>query len=108
MFLRQTMAWTVFLQSDLYVKQLIRKRMNISDKDEIPTRLLVPASVFVAFMNTCLVMPFDCVKTHLEKVNPSETYINTFRIIYRQSGMLGFFTGFRLRFLLYFHPRAPN
>jgi len=47
-------------------------------------------------------MPFDCVKTHMEKRDPTSTYIQTFRNIYRQGGMLGFFTGFRLRFLLYF------
>lgn len=57
--------------------------MNIAEKEEIPTRFLIPASFIVAFANTFLVMPFDCVKTHLEKVNPSETYLNTFRIIYR-------------------------
>ena len=64
--------------------------------------MLIPASVFVALTNTTLVMPLDCVKTHLEKVDPTETYLRTFKTIYRQGGLLGFFTGFRLRFLLYF------
>ena len=58
--------------------------------------------MFVALCNTTLVMPLDCVKTHLEKVNPSGTYLNTFKVIYGQAGLMGFFTGFRLRFLLYF------
>ena len=39
-------------------------------------------SVAVALVNTALVMPLDCVKTHLEKVNPTETYLNSFRSIY--------------------------
>jgi len=48
-------------------------------------------------------MPFDCIKTHLEKVNPSATYSGAIKEIYNQSGrsVLGFFTGVRLRFLLH-------
>lgn len=56
----------------------------------------------VALANTSLVMPFDCVKTHMEKRDPTSTYLNTFRNIYNQAGMIGFFTGYRIRFLLYF------
>lgn len=65
--------------------------------------MLVPASALVALVNTCMVMPFDCVKTHLEKVSPSATYKQAVQEIYKQSGnsYLGFFTGVRLRFLLH-------
>ena len=76
--------------------------MHYPDTQEIPTKLLIPASMIVAAINTTLVMPFDCVKTHMEKRDPTSTYLNTFRNIYRQGGMLSFFTGFRLRFMLYF------
>ena len=55
----------------------------------------------VALTNTSVVMPLDCVKTHMEKRDPTSTYLNTFRTIYRQAGFIGFFTGFRLRFILY-------
>lgn len=61
----------------------------------------MPASVIVALVNTTVVMPFDCVKTHMEKVDPTSTYLKTFSNIYSQAGILGFFTGMRLRFLLY-------
>ena len=50
---------------------------------------------------TTVVMPFDCVKTHMEKYNPTSSIIETFRKIYGQRGILGFFTGVRLRFCLY-------
>lgn len=54
-------------------------------------------------VNTAIVMPLDCVKTHMEKVDPTSTYINTFKTIYeRGGGMGGFFTGYRLRFMLHF------
>jgi len=47
-------------------------------------------------------MPFDCVKTHMEKVNPTSTYVEAAQAIYQKGGALGFFTGVRLRFMLYF------
>ena len=80
---------------------MIRKILHIPEKKEIPTRYLIPASFVVALMNTTLVMPLDCVKTHMEKKDPTSTYLNSFRTIYNQGGMFGFFTGFRLRFLMY-------
>ena len=63
---------------------------------------MVPASVIVAFTNTSLVMPFDCIKTHMEKVNPTSSYAEAIKAIYSKAGFLGFFTGVRIRFLLYF------
>jgi hypothetical protein len=75
--------------------------MGIREHEQIPTRYLMPASVLVALINTSMVIPFDCVKTHMEKKDPTLTYMNTFKTIYRQAGMFGFFTGIRLRFLLY-------
>lgn len=95
------MAWTVFLQADLFVKKKIRKWKEIPSNVEIPTKYLIPASLFVALLNTTLVMPFDCAKTHMEKKDPTGTYLNTFRNVYNQAGMIGFYTGFRLRFLMY-------
>lgn len=102
LFARQAIAWTVFLQSDLFVRSTIRKIMKYNEKEEIPSKYLVFASVCVALMNTTLIMPFDCVKTHMEKRDPTNTYLNTFRNIYRQGGMLSFFTGYRIRFIMYF------
>ena len=76
--------------------------MKYEDKQEIPGMFLLPASMVVALINTTLVMPFDCVKTHMEKRDPSSTYLGSFRVIYNQGGIISFFTGFRLRFMLYF------
>ena len=56
----------------------------------------------ITLINTTLVMPFDCVKTHMEKRDPTSTYLQTFRNIYREAGIITFFTGFRIRFMMYF------
>jgi hypothetical protein len=82
LFTRQAISWTVFLQTDFFVKQTIRKAYTITHEQAIPTKLLLPASLCVALINTAIVMPFDCVKTHMEKVDPTSTYLNTFRTIY--------------------------
>jgi hypothetical protein len=103
LFTRQAISWTVFLQTDFFVKQTIRKAYTITPEQAIPTKLLLPASLCVALINTAIVMPFDCVKTHMEKVDPTSTYLNTFRTIYTQGGgVTAFFTGYRLRFMLHF------
>jgi len=39
---------------------------------------LILASVFVAIINTTFVMPLDCVKTHMEKVDPQSNYIGAY------------------------------
>lgn len=103
LFTRQLISWSAFLQTDLFVKKQIRKAKGIPDNENIPVSYLVPASALVALVNTSIVMPFDCVKTHMAKVNPECSYLAAFHEIYRKSGnsYLGFFTGVRLRFLLY-------
>ena len=90
------------MQTDLFVKSRIRKLVNLREDEEISAYYLLPASIIVAFSNTSLVMPFDCIKTHMEKVNPTSTYLEAAQAIYHKGGVLGFFTGVRLRFMLYF------
>lgn len=81
--MRQAISWSAFLQTDLYIKTTLRRVYQIKKEESIPTRLLMPASLLVAMVNTAIVMPFDCVKTHMEKVDPTSTYVNTFKTIYR-------------------------
>ena len=100
--IRQSLNFTVFLQTDLFVKSKIRLFVDLRDDEEISSYYLIPASLIVAISNTCLVMPLDCLKTHMEKVNPTATYAEAAKAIYNKGGALGFFTGVRLRFMLYF------
>jgi hypothetical protein len=51
----------------------------LKENEAIPVSLLMPASAIVALINTTIIMPLDCVKTHLEKVNPSSTYLGAFK-----------------------------
>ena len=103
LFARQLASWSAFLQTDHFIKMKIRAFYEIKESDPIPTSLLMPASALVALCNTALVMPLDCIKTHLAKANPEQTYLGAISEIYQKSGnsYTGFFTGIRLRFLLY-------
>ena len=78
LFLRQLVSWSTLLQTDHFAKTKIRKALEIESHQKIPALYLVPASVLVALVNTSFVMPLDCVKTHMEKVNPQSTYTADF------------------------------
>lgn len=47
------------------------------------------------------VMPFDIMKTMMQKVKPMGTLGETVKEIYREVGMKGFFVAWRVRYLLY-------
>ena len=74
LFLRQLISWSVFLQTDLLTKKLIRKTYSIPDTEQIPAKLLMMSGCIVALVNTSIIMPIDCIKTHLEKVGNSKSY----------------------------------
>ena len=62
--LRQMVAWTFFLQADLFMKQKIRKIWGIKENENISSKYLIPASFGVAVVSTVIIMPFDSLKTH--------------------------------------------
>ena len=51
-------------------------------------------------------MPFDVIKTYLQKHDPSGKISKAAKIIWKQNGWKGFFIGWRLRFIMYFSHAA--
>lgn len=100
LFLKQSMAITLLLQSDLFVKTIIRKHLNLIKGEAIPISYLIPASIAVALINTTLAIPLEVLKTQMEKVDSTLTYQNTFNSV-SKNGYSAFFTGYRLRLALY-------
>jgi hypothetical protein len=47
------------------------------------------------------VMPFDAMKTMMQKVKPTDNLQTTVRSVFREAGIKGFFVGWRVRYLLY-------
>ena len=47
------------------------------------------------------VMPFDAMKTMMQKVKPTQTLGDTVSEVWREAGIKGFFVGWRVRYMLY-------
>jgi len=104
LFSRQIVAWVSFLQADLAVKTFLRRSLNIQPGEAIPSKYLLPGSFCVAAANTLAVMPFDALKTWMQRVDPSSSMVVALKQIYEQGGVKGYFVGWRLRFMMYlFH-----
>jgi hypothetical protein len=105
LFLRQSIAWVCFLQADLRLKQAVRKIKNIPEEDSIPTKYLMVASVVGAVISTIIIMPFDSLKTNQQLYDKQgaqqERYSEISKRIYAESGVRGFFVGWRIRFSMY-------
>ena len=102
LFARQVATWTIFLQSDLLIKTMIRKYNNMPEDAPLTNKQLSLSVVFVALMNTSIIMPMDVVKTYFQKADPSTKYLDAYKSIYKQGGFFGLFTGFRPRLALNF------
>jgi hypothetical protein len=64
---RQTVAWVTFLIADQQMKDVLRHHLLLNRSEAIPARHLMVGSMFVALINTVVIMPFDCIKTHMQK-----------------------------------------
>ena len=69
LFTRQCVAWVTFLVADSKMKSTLRLYLDIPQTERIPSSYLVPGSIVVAICNTLLIMPFDSMKTHLQREN---------------------------------------
>ena len=114
-FLKQTVAWTTFLQADAFYKNQVRKYFEIKDKDMITGYKFALWSLMISMTTIFCVMPFDNIKTYLQKYNlelidgkkveKSKSHISittAIRKIYRRAGLFGFFTGFRVKLFVHF------
>jgi Mitochondrial carrier protein len=58
-------------------------------------------SLFVSLINVMCVMPFDAMKTMMQKVKPTSNLTETAKEVFREAGFKGFFVAWRVRYLLY-------
>lgn len=110
---RQLVVWTSFLQADTFIKNQVRKFYKIPEAEMITGYKLVICSAFVSVCAILCAMPFDNIKTFLQKYNienspkPGEVIKKEANIpmaikrIYQRSGPIGFFIGWRVKLLAY-------
>jgi hypothetical protein len=112
---RQMVAWTSFLQADTFVKGQVRKFYNIPEEEMIKGLRLVFCSAFVSMFTILCAMPFDNIKTFLQKYNlelkkntegkiikKENSIPKAIKHIYRTRGVFGFFIGWRVKLVAYF------
>lgn len=108
---RQLVAWTTFLQADTFIKNQVRRQYGIPEDQMIKGLKLVACTLFVSMCTILCAMPFDNIKTFLqkynlehnqqgaiEKVKKEANIPMAIRKIYERSGPLGFFIGWRVKF----------
>lgn len=100
--LRQNVSWFVWLESDACTKMYVRRKHNIDPfKQTIPFTLVLPIALVTSIVNVLAVMPFDMVKTNIQKEKP--VLVKEVLSKYGNKGHFKyFFVGWRVRLLQYF------
>jgi hypothetical protein len=69
--LRQSIAWVLWMEMDQVMKTVLRSRLKIERTEKIPNYYLLAGSFVVALTGTIVIMPFDSIKTNLQKADLS-------------------------------------
>mmetsp|Transcript_43376 Transcript_43376/g.57425 ORF Transcript_43376/g.57425 Transcript_43376/m.57425 type:complete len:91 (+) Transcript_43376:247-519(+) len=69
LFTRQCVAWVCFLTADSKMKSTLRGYLGLDQTERIPQAYIVPGSFVVAVCSTLAIMPFDSMKTHMQREN---------------------------------------
>lgn len=99
-YLRQITAWVSFLLTDEKLKNLEKKKIQ---KEDLPFTSLMKVSFCVGVINTAVNMPFDVVKTQMQKAgHPKQSSVmHLMKTVYRSSGVRGLYAGWQVRLVQY-------
>ncbi|CAI2367143.1 unnamed protein product [Moneuplotes crassus] len=113
--LKQCVSWTVFLQADQFYKNRMRSMFNIHERRMITGWKLAACGLMTSLTTVFSIMPFDNIKTFLQKHNIEVkdghrvkcnenqfTIKNAVKGIYAKRGIRGFYVGWRIRILVNF------
>ena len=90
------------MELDQIIKTGLRRHLNLERTDKIPNQYLLVSSFFVALSGTLIIMPFDAIKTHLQKADLTTlTQRQLVRKVVQDHGLRGLFVGWRIRFAGY-------
>ncbi len=101
-FLRQVVTWSTFSVADAFFKKKARELTNKKEKEALDFPSLMGVSLLVGAVNTAAVMPFDFVKTQLQKQNPLQQGVtSTMRHFIKERGLSALYTGWRVKMVHY-------
>jgi hypothetical protein len=98
---RQLVSWVTFLITHDQLMQWVKA--DVESVRSIPLVWLLIIGIVAGAINTAAVLPFDCVKTHQQKMMAVESggIFNTMRYIYTVYGAKGLYAGWQARMLQY-------
>jgi len=96
-FVRQLVTWVGFLQADVFFKLRARKLLNLKENEQIPMKSLLWVSLCVGLTTSIIYMPFDMIKTYMQMNGQETRMIPIIKNIYKQHGLPGFFTGWKIK-----------
>lgn len=99
-YVKQIASWVFFLAADEKNKNWERRRMQMKQLSLIS---LLKVSFLVGIVNTGANMPFDVVKTNLQKDRylDNKSVFKTMLKIYRNHGVSAIYAGWQVRMLQY-------
>lgn len=99
-YLRQITSWASFLLTDEKMKNWERRRIQ---KEELPFFSLMKVSLVVGAVNTAVNMPFDFVKTQMQKAEHvnERSVIAVIKRVYQTNGARALYAGWQVRMVQY-------
>jgi len=100
--IRQNVSWLVWLETDAWSRMYIRKKYNIGTYEKsIPFMKMLPIALLTSIVNVLAVMPFDMLKTNVQKEEPDNVKTLIQKYAHRK-GIKYLFVGWRVRLVQYF------
>lgn len=99
-YVRQMATWISFLVADEKIKNWEKKRTNTK---KLSFTSLLKVGLMVGIINTAVCLPFDMLKTNLqkEKYLENEGLVKTAKKVYFMYGIKGFYAGWQIRLTQY-------
>jgi hypothetical protein len=99
--LRQVVSWLTFLI--VHDQLMVWVKSDLGSVSHLSLYMLLGVSIIEGAINTAAIMPFDCVKTHQQKMNSTEneSFVLKLRWVYHHYGVRGLYVGWQARMVQY-------
>lgn len=99
--LRQVVSWLTFLI--VHDQLMVWVKSDVGSVSHLSLYMLLGIGLIEGAINTAVVLPFDCVKTHQQKMNATEneSFALKMKWIYWHYGIRGLYVGWQARMVQY-------
>lgn len=90
--LKQIVTWCTFLVVHDHLMDLFNHSLSLS--------IVLVTALFEGAINTAVVMPFDCIKTQMQKIDAkNQSSLSIVTHVYKQHGIKGLYAGWQVKFV---------